>query len=81
MSHHLTWHRSSIYEDLHKFARNLQHMSAKLFLLLFQNNFVSCTPKIDHFYLMRQGNIQPEAKNYLLNLQDVTGLSKELNSS
>ena len=35
LSHHLTWHCSSISEDLHRFARNLQHMNAKLFLLLF----------------------------------------------
>ena len=34
------WHFSSISEDLHRFARNLQHLSAKLFLLLFLNNFV-----------------------------------------
>ena len=35
-----------ISEDLHRFARNLQHMSAKLFLLLFLNNFRRATCKI-----------------------------------
>ena len=44
LSHHLTWHCSSISEDLHRFARNLQHMNAKLFLLLFLNNFKRATP-------------------------------------
>ena len=43
MSHHLTWHCFSISEDLHRFARNLQHMNAKLFLLLFLNNFTAET--------------------------------------
>ena len=37
-SHHLTWHCSGISEDLHIFARNLQHLLAKLFLLLFLND-------------------------------------------
>ena len=36
-SHHLTWYCSSISEDLHRFARNLQHLLPKLFLLLFLN--------------------------------------------
>ena len=45
LSHHLTWHCSSISEDLHRFARNLQHMNAKLFLLLFLNNFKQATPR------------------------------------
>ena len=31
LSHHLKWHCSSISEDLHGFARNLQHFSAKKF--------------------------------------------------
>ena len=31
----MTWHCSSIFENLHRFARNLQHKNAKLFLLLF----------------------------------------------
>ena len=35
LSHHLTWHCSSISEDLHRFTRNLQHLLTKLFLLLF----------------------------------------------
>ena len=26
LSHHLTWHCSSISKDLHRFARNLQHL-------------------------------------------------------
>ena len=43
LSHHLTWHCSSISEDLHRFARNLQHLLAKLFLLLFLNNFTTET--------------------------------------
>ena len=42
-SHHLTWHCSTISEDLHRFARNLQHLSANLFLLLFLNNFTTET--------------------------------------
>ena len=46
LSHHLTWHLSSISEDLHRFARRLQHLSAKLFLLLFLNNFRHATCKI-----------------------------------
>ena len=41
----MSWHCSSISEDLHRFAKNLQHMNAKLFLLLFLNNFKSVTPK------------------------------------
>ena len=32
LSHYLTWHCSSISEDLHRFARNLKHLLAKLFL-------------------------------------------------
>ena len=44
-SHCLIWHCSNMYEDLHRFARNLQHMSVKLFLLLFLNNFRQTTPK------------------------------------
>ena len=43
LRHHLTWHCSSISEDLHRFARNLQHMNTKLFLLLFLNNFTTET--------------------------------------
>ena len=39
----IIWHCSSISEDLHRFARNLQHLSAKLFLLLFLNNFTTET--------------------------------------
>ena len=35
----MAWHCSSIYKDLQRFTRNLQHLSAKLFLLLFLNNF------------------------------------------
>ena len=41
LSHHLTWHCSSISGDLHRFARNLQHLSVKLRiarLKLFRNN-------------------------------------------
>ena len=45
LSHHLTWHCFSISEDLHRFARNLQHMNIKLFLLLFLNNFKCATPR------------------------------------
>ena len=45
LSHHLTWHCFSISKDLHRFARNLQHMSTKLFLLLFLNNFSRATHK------------------------------------
>ena len=37
LSHHLTWH------DLLRFERNLQHLLAKLFLLLFLNNFTTET--------------------------------------
>ena len=37
LSHHLTWHCSSISENLQRFARNLLHKNAKLFLLLFSN--------------------------------------------
>ena len=36
-------HCSSISEDLLKFARNLQHLLTKLFLLLFLNNFTTET--------------------------------------
>ena len=43
LSHHLTWQCSSISEDLHRFARNLQHLLSKLFLLLFLNNFITET--------------------------------------
>ena len=43
LSHHLTWHCSSISEDLHNFPRNMQHFSAKLFMLLFLNNFRQAT--------------------------------------
>ena len=39
LSHLLTWHCFRISEELQRFARNLQHMIAKLFLLLFLNNF------------------------------------------
>ena len=46
LSHHLTWHCSSISEGFNKFARNLHHLSAKLFLLLFPNNFRPETCKI-----------------------------------
>ena len=46
LSYHLTWHCSSISEDLYRFARNLQHLSTKLFLLLFPNNFRPATCKI-----------------------------------
>ena len=35
----------SISEDLHRFAKNLQHLNAKLFLLLFLNNFKHATPR------------------------------------
>ena len=35
LSNHLTWHCPTISEDLHRFARNLQHLLAKMFLLLF----------------------------------------------
>ena len=45
LSHHLTWHCFSISKDLHRFARNLQHMNKKLFLLLFLNNFKRETPR------------------------------------
>ena len=31
LSHHLTWHCSSISKYLHRFARNLQHLSANCF--------------------------------------------------
>ena len=43
LGHHLTLNCSSISEDLHRFARNLQHLLAKLFLLLFLNNFTTET--------------------------------------
>jgi hypothetical protein len=33
-------------EDLHRFSRNVQHLSAKLFLLLFLNNFRCANCKI-----------------------------------
>ena len=39
LSHHLTSYCFEISEDLHRFARNLQHLLTKLFLLLFLNNF------------------------------------------
>ena len=45
LSHHLTWHCSRIYEDLQRFTRNLQHMSAELCLLLFLNNLWCATCK------------------------------------
>ena len=35
----MTWHCSNVAEDLHRFARNLQHLLAKLFLLSFLSNF------------------------------------------
>ena len=44
ISPQLAWHCFSISEDLHRFARNLQHMNAKLFSLLFLNNFKRVTP-------------------------------------
>ena len=43
LCHHLTQHCSSISKDLHRFARNLQHLLAKLFLLLLLNNFTTET--------------------------------------
>ena len=45
LSHHLTWHCSSISEDVYRFARHLLHMNIKLFLLLFLNNFKCATPR------------------------------------
>ena len=39
LSHHLTWHCSSIYEDLHRFTQICPYMIIKLFLLLFLNSF------------------------------------------
>ena len=39
----MTWHCSSIPEDLHRFARNLQHLLTEMFLLLFLNNFTTET--------------------------------------
>ena len=46
LNHHLAWHCSSISEDLDKFARSFQHLSAKLFLLLLLNNFEHAACKI-----------------------------------
>ena len=46
--HYLTWHCSSISEDLHRFARYLQHLLPKLFLLLILNNFKLTTPRNDN---------------------------------
>ena len=43
LRNHLTQHCSSISEDLHRFARNLQYMNAKL--LFFLNNFLQASPK------------------------------------
>ena len=44
LSHHLTWHCSSISDNLHRFARNLQHINTNLFLLLLLNNLKRATP-------------------------------------
>ena len=41
----MTSYSFRIYEDLHRCTRNLQHLSAKLFLLLFLNNFRHATCK------------------------------------
>ena len=45
LSHHLTWYCFSISEDLHRFARNLQYLSTKLFRNNNKNNFelMCCT--------------------------------------
>ena len=48
LSHNLTWHCSSISEDLRRFARNLQYMKAKV--LLFLNNFRTTSPKNSNKY-------------------------------
>ena len=39
LNHHLTWHCSSISEDLHWFARNLQHWNAKLFFVIVSEQY------------------------------------------
>ena len=67
LRHYLTWQCSSISEDLGRFARNFQHLSAKLFLLLFLNNFRPATHKI-----VRNNNITNFALiccKFLANLQ------------
>ena len=59
LSHHLTWHCSSISEYLHRFARNLQHLLAKLFLLLFLNSFrrATTTKTILHSHMCKSVQI------------------------
>ena len=39
LNHHLTWHCSSISEDLHRFQQICTDVITKLFLLLFLNSF------------------------------------------
>jgi hypothetical protein len=60
LSHHLIWHCSSISDDLHRFARHLQHLSAKLFL----GNFKRTTLKL----FRNKNNFAPICCKFLANL-------------